>query len=314
MEKIKESAFKGGKIPNCDVNKNILTRVQFPTDLLSNNIKFEKTDTSFTSTAEITEKIMFASVKEYDSSVFNKLYDTYVGLCDELIIINESEFERFIKKYLPIYLNEKKENKNESLNKNIIKLPLEEIRNLYLVEKLSCKEIATRYGVSSPTIRNRLNSLGVEIRKPQIPIYSGKKNNIPIEDLYYEYNLTLEEIGEIYHVSGNTIKNHLKAYDLPRRKPGQKKKNLPIDEIRELYLKGNTSSELAEKFNVGGTTILNLLHEQGVQIRNRHLAKNKEINTEESVYENFCEGCESEKYCHESCEYCDAYLEAMNDE
>lgn len=201
--------------------------------------------------------------------------------------------------------------------KNIIELPLEEIRNLYLVEKLNCKEIATRYGVSSPTIRKRLRSLGVEIRKPQWPIYNGKKINIPIEvlkKLYYEDNWTLEEIAEIYFVRETTIRNYLKAYGLPRRKPGQRKKNLPINEIKELYLKGNTSSELAKMFNVGGTTILNLLREQGVQIRNRHSAKNKEINVEELVYENFCEGCESEKWCHESCEYCDAYLEAMNDE
>jgi DNA-binding transcriptional regulator LsrR (DeoR family) len=203
-------------------------------------------------------------------------------------------------------------------HKNIIELPLEEIRNLYLVEKLSCKEIATRYGVSSPTIRKRLRSLGVEIRKPQFPIYNGKKVNIPIEDLkklYYEDNWTLEEIAEIYFVTETTIRNYLKAYGLPRRKPGQQKKNLPIDEIKELYLKGNTSSELAEKFNVGGTTILKLLHEQGVQIRNRHsLAKTKEISAEESVYELLCVGCEREAWCHEHCETCDEFEEAMNDE
>ena len=27
------------------------------------------------------------------------------------------------------------------------------------------------------------------------------------------------------------------------------------------------------------------------------------------IYEQICEGCPNEKYCHESCEVCDLYLE-----
>ena len=40
-------------------------------------------------------------------------------------------------------------------------------------------------------------------------------------------------------------------------------------------------------------------------------------NDDLSLYERLCVGCEREKWCHENCEYCDAYeeaLEEMNDE
>lgn len=33
-----------------------------------------------------------------------------------------------------------------------------------------------------------------------------------------------------------------------------------------------------------------------------------------SIYERLCEGCPSEKRCHEECEYCDEYEEALNEE
>lgn len=34
--------------------------------------------------------------------------------------------------------------------------------------------------------------------------------------------------------------------------------------------------------------------------------------TEEYLYSEMCEGCPHEKECHETCEYCDEYLEELD--
>ena len=42
--------------------------------------------------------------------------------------------------------------------------------------------------------------------------------------------------------------------------------------------------------------------------------KERYLESEMSLYERLCAGCEREKWCHENCEYCDEYEEALEEE
>lgn len=51
-------------------------------------------------------------VKEVEDSLFKQLYETYKeSNVSEIYVIDESEFRKFLEKYLPIYYKEKEEEK-----------------------------------------------------------------------------------------------------------------------------------------------------------------------------------------------------------
>ena len=60
--------------------------------------------------------------------------------------------------------------KHASYTKNRKKLPMKEIKKMYLDEKYELEEIAEEYGVSTSLIASRLRESGVKLR--------GKKNKI----------------------------------------------------------------------------------------------------------------------------------------
>lgn len=80
----------------------LLTRVSLPT-------KFEKVNVynEMGYRERLTSQIATAYVKRIDEIVLQSLYELYQGKANEVIVINEVEFEKFLKRYLPIYLEEK---------------------------------------------------------------------------------------------------------------------------------------------------------------------------------------------------------------
>ena len=57
--------------------------------------------------ASITCKIAVEYAKYVDEIILKSIYETYKGMADEVIVIDETEFKEFIYKYLPIYLKDK---------------------------------------------------------------------------------------------------------------------------------------------------------------------------------------------------------------
>ena len=82
---------------------NMINRIQLP----PLPINFEN------EIASITRKIAVEYAKYVDEIILKSIYETYKGMADEVIVIDETEFKEFIYKYLPIYLKDKEVNNNE---------------------------------------------------------------------------------------------------------------------------------------------------------------------------------------------------------
>lgn len=65
-------------------------------------------------TASITHKIAIEYAKNVDEIILKSIYETYKGMADEVIVIDETKFKEFVYKYLPIYLKDLEVEKNEN--------------------------------------------------------------------------------------------------------------------------------------------------------------------------------------------------------
>lgn len=93
-------------------------------------------------------------------------------------------------------------------------LPIERIKNLYVDKSMSARQIAAEFGVDKKTIVNRLHGANIEVRadQPKRKIGGGSRKLIK---LYWNDDLSLEEIAKIYNVSSGTVRNALKRDGVP---------------------------------------------------------------------------------------------------
>ena len=108
--------------------------------------------------------------------------------------------------------------RNSGFNK--INLPMEEIKRLYVEEKVSSVKIAILYDVSSCTIINRLKEIGVDTSKKSKKIKDLTKETL--EKLYFEEKKEYKEIAAMYDVSTSCILYHLKKFDIKINRRGKK--------------------------------------------------------------------------------------------
>lgn len=82
------------------INRNMITKIELPP--IKENISFQD--------GLATMRLQIATVyeKEVDKILLSSLYELYKGKADEVIVIDEVEFEKFIKRFLPIYLEEQR--------------------------------------------------------------------------------------------------------------------------------------------------------------------------------------------------------------
>lgn len=87
------------------IDKNIIHRIDFNRDKpITMDMDFENTIFKMTHNiaTEIAEKV--------DEAYFDLLYKVYKDTeCDTLIILDKTEFKRFLLKYLPMYMKDKEE-------------------------------------------------------------------------------------------------------------------------------------------------------------------------------------------------------------
>lgn len=81
--------FRGGKM---------LHKINFPDN-------FEKIDNKDICSLHNTLAIHIA--EQVNQAILNELYKIYKDKVNDLIVIDESEFEQFLRKYLPIYMKKK---------------------------------------------------------------------------------------------------------------------------------------------------------------------------------------------------------------
>lgn len=164
--------------------------------------------------------------------------------------------------------NVKKRTKSEaSKGRCKIKIP-EEIKSLYINNKLSISEIARRLNHCPKTISQRLHGHNITtgIRKIEI----SKKE---LKGLYIKDKMTIYQIGQKFGCDAVTILNRLKQYNIPARKKGESnigryRVEIPVVEIKNLYIERKTPiSKMKKMFNCHATTMRKRLERCGVPIR-----------------------------------------------
>lgn len=100
--------------------------------------------------------------------------------------------------------------------KEKIKIPKKELKQLYVVQKLSTSKISHRYNCNAETIRRRLLEYGIKTRyreiKIRIPIKTLKK-------LYKEKKISTLDLAKKYNCSSWTIRHNLIKNKIALRKP-----------------------------------------------------------------------------------------------
>jgi very-short-patch-repair endonuclease/predicted DNA-binding protein YlxM (UPF0122 family) len=148
-----------------------------------------------------------------------------------------------------------------------IKIP-EEIKSLYINDKLSISKIAKRFNCCCKSVSQRLHDYNITtgIRKIEIP-------QKELKDLYIKNKMTIYEIGEKFNVSGCTILNRLKYYNISRRtkselNTGKYRVEIPIEKTKNLYIdKKMPISEIKKLFNCHHETLRKRLLRFGIPIR-----------------------------------------------
>ena len=143
----------------------------------------------------------------------------------------------------------------------------EEIKALY-AEGLSIRQIAVKLNMSDTAVGSRLRRMGTVIRSPP------KLSDEEIVKLYLQ-GLTLQQIADKFNVSSGAILSRLEKMGVARRTQsenerlglGRKKQHLSNEEIKKLYLEGLTLKQIAEKFDVNISTIVDRLTKMGVERR-----------------------------------------------
>ena len=147
-----------------------------------------------------------------------------------------------------------------------IELPTEEIIS-QCEEGIKQNIIAKRYNVSDATISKRINEYyknkGLEKIKTNKKIKREKKGypnskNLPMEEVIQklENKVTQKELTIKYNVSYTTLRKKVKRYykendkPMPLFKRGQRKRELPIEEIIMKYENGTSRENLAEEYKV----------------------------------------------------------------
>lgn len=86
----------------------MIERIKLPKTLLEKIDDFYAKQDEDNFMLTVQQQIAIARVKQIDEFIIKELFEIYKGKADELIIIDETEFEEFIRKYLPIYIKEKR--------------------------------------------------------------------------------------------------------------------------------------------------------------------------------------------------------------
>jgi len=162
----------------------------------------------------------------------------------------------------------------------------------YNEEKLTTYEIAEKCNVTDVTIGNWMEKYGMERRSiSEIRLSSDayKPNKEELDQWYNEEGKTLTQIAEKCNVGNTTIRRWMEKYGMERRPTGSELSPdayKPTEEELEKWYneEGQTLSEIAEKCDVGPTTISVWMDKYGIERRPAaHLPKEPEYTIEQGV-------------------------------
>lgn len=151
---------------------------------------------------------------------------------------------------------------------HIVEENLEEIVALNIENKLIKKYKRIEDG--GTLFNHALNGARISSKKKK-SIDPAILNNIKF--LYEEQKYSLNRIGDIYNVTGTTIARWLRSTGVKIRFNSLPKKSIHhhINEVIEIYNRGDSASSIARYFNVDIGTVINILKQSGINIRSKRI-------------------------------------------
>lgn len=82
-----------------------------------------------------------------------------------------------------------------------------------------------------------------------------------------------------------------------------------LEELADCHI---VLQEMQLLFNITDVDLIQQINKKVKRTKQRYI--DKPIDMEWEVYQRMCIGCERERYCHEHCEHCDEYEDALRGE
>lgn len=140
----------------------------------------------------------------------------------------------------------------------------ERLRQMYIDEGLSQKEIAEKCDVSESTISNWIQKFDID-RTEKLPW----RDEETLRELYWGEQLSIQQVANRLGTDRNVVHEWMKRNGIERREANPSDQEYNNKELlQELYWeKGLSQSEIAEKFGVSQGAITNAMNRLGVETR-----------------------------------------------
>ena len=142
----------------------------------------------------------------------------------------------------------------------------EELKQLYLVQRINREKLAVRLKVSIGTINKVINYYGI-IKENKLKNLDYMLNNINKENfINYYNNHNIWNTAEYYNTSPSVISQYCKTIGYTKDITGETKKEISKEELYSYYIeKDHTIPETATYFNMTTYMITKLKNEYGIQ-------------------------------------------------
>lgn len=148
----------------------------------------------------------------------------------------------------------------------------EELRDLYVGERMTVAEIADRTDCHTSTVHRYLRLNGIDVRNPgpDTGVRERLEDGSTLRDLYVERGWSAESIGDKLGCGGETVLRWLKRHDIPVRRSGGRTPWPKLKDgafLREQYItEDRLTSEIADELGCTSDTVLRWLHIHGIEV------------------------------------------------
>lgn len=162
---------------------------------------------------------------------------------------------------------------HETMGKNKLNLDIEEIINDYN-NGMSFKALGKKYNCSSVTIKTRLKKANINKTKKE---FFTKEQ---IEEIIFDYSNgdSLRKIAKKFNCTKESIKLRLKSNNIQIR---NKRKSIlnekELNDIKNKYLNGEKTQELADEYNLSISSLYYRLKKSGTKLRDSFTHRSERI-------------------------------------
>lgn len=157
-----------------------------------------------------------------------------------------------------------------------LKVSASSLSDDYLVNRMTAREMASKYGTSKTSILRALRRNGIPIRtvsESRMPEGYEAPSKEVLEDLYWGQWLSYVEIAELYDVDMTTVPYWIKSHGIKTRvnsetRLGKDFEDFSKEKLEDLYVtQGFNTSEIGKMMGCGSGAVSARLHANGIPVR-----------------------------------------------